>query len=155
MCAVAFIGTSIAKASDSHDNPSSYTKMISVTDCTFSSSAPPPICPTAISVRGGGNVLRTQSCVFQGGHAGVCVSAGGRIEVKDSVFSRHKSVSISVSAMSFAQMSGSSVRESEVGVLADGCGLFVVECGVVDRCRMGKWTSEIDLIVLYSHDGYN
>ncbi len=97
-------------------------------------------------------MLRTLSCVFEGGHAGVCVSAGGRIEVKDCVFSRHKSLSVSVSAMSFAHMSGSSVRESEVGMVADGCESFVVECSGVERCKMGQCSSEIELIVFCSHD---
>ena len=97
-------------------------------------------------------MLRTQSCAFEGGDAGVCVSAGGRIEVKDCVFSRHKSVSVSVSTMSFAQISRSSVRESEVGLFADGCSSCLVECGAVERCRMGKRACNIELILLCSHD---
>ena len=97
-------------------------------------------------------MLRMHSCAFDGGDAGVCVSAGGRIEVKDCVFSRHKSGSVSVNTMSFARMSGSSVRESEVGLLADGCSSCLVECGVVERCRMGERACEIEFILLCSHD---
>ncbi len=102
-------------------------------------------------MRGGGNQLRFESCAFEGGDTGVSVTAGGTINLCDCTFSRHNSSGVSISSLSSAGWVRCSVRESGIGLLADGCEQFVVEAGSVVRCRTGKLGDlVVEIMVLIS-----